>query len=488
MNRIIINVNNFQKRAAIIEEGRVVEVLTEREDESNIIKNIYKGRVANVLPGMESAFVDIGLEKNSFLFVDDLREFEEKYLNGIVNSGKPIEDLLTVGDKVVVQVLNVPRGTKGARVTTNFTIPGKYLVLMPNSDHIAISKKIKDEDERARLQEIFEEIKPAKMGVIIRTAAQGKSVYHFEKEISYLVKKWEDIEKKIAKAKIGEVLYNDNSIVTTILRDILSNDIDELVVDNEEVYWEIIDYINAFSENNFKTKVKLFDENRDIFDEYNVNKEIQKALDKNVWLDCGGYLVIEKTEALVSIDVNTGKNTGSFNLEKTVLNTNLDAAREIPKQLRLRNLSGIIIIDFIDMKLQEDKDLVLQQLDAELKKDRTKNNIVHFTDLGLVEMTRKRVGRNLSYFYEEECPMCHGKGKIKSVDSIIEDVIKDFKKAAEEKDIKKIKITSSKRVINKIKEIYYDIMTDYLKSRGKELSLSSEEINNITGYDIFLEK
>ena len=488
MNRIIINVNNFQKRAAIIEEGRVVEVLTEREDESNIIKNIYKGRVANVLPGMESAFVDIGLEKNSFLFVDDLREFEEKYLNGIVNSGKPIEDLLTVGDKVVVQVLNVPRGTKGARVTTNFTIPGKYLVLMPNSDHIAISKKIKDEDERARLQEIFEEIKPAKMGVIIRTAAQGKSVYHFEKEISYLVKKWEDIEKKIAKAKIGEVLYNDNSIVTTILRDILSNDIDELVVDNEEVYWEIIDYINAFSENNFKTKVKLFDENRDIFDEYNVNKEIQKALDKNVWLDCGGYLVIEKTEALVSIDVNTGKNTGSFNLEKTVLNTNLDAAREIPKQLRLRNLSGIIIIDFIDMKLQEDKDLVLQQLDAELKKDRTKNNIVHFTDLGLVEMTRKRVGRNLSYFYEEECPMCHGKGKIKSVDSIIEDVIKDFKKAAEEKDIKKIKITSSKRVINKIKEIYYDIMTDYLKSRGKELSLSSEEISNITGYDIFLEK
>ena len=488
MNRIIISVNSFQKKAAIIEDGRVVEVLTEREDESNIIKNIYKGRVANVLPGMESAFVDIGLEKNSFLFVDDLREFEEKYLNGIVNSGKPIEDLLTVGDKVVVQVLNVPRGTKGARVTTNFTIPGKYLVLMPNSDHIAISKKIKDEDERARLQEIFEEIKPAKMGVIIRTAAQGKSVYHFEKEISYLVKKWEDIEKKIAKAKIGEVLYNDNSIVTTILRDILSNDIDELVVDNEEVYWEIIDYINAFSENNFRTKVKLFDENRDIFDEYNVNKEIQKALDKNVWLDCGGYLVIEKTEALVSIDVNTGKNTGSFNLEKTVLNTNLDAAREIPKQLRLRNLSGIIIIDFIDMKLQEDKDLVLQQLDAELKKDRTKNNIVHFTDLGLVEMTRKRVGRNLSYFYEEECPMCHGKGKIKSVDSIIEDVIKDFKKAAEEKDIKKIKITSSKRVINKIKEIYYDIMTDYLKSRGKELSLSSEEINNITGYDIFLEK
>ena len=488
MNKIVINVNSFQKRAAIIEEGRVVEVLTEREDESNIIKNIYKGRVANVLPGMESAFVDIGLEKNSFLFVDDLREFEEKYLNGIVNSGKPIEDLLNVGDKVVVQVLNVPRGTKGARVTTNFTIPGKYLVLMPNSDHIAISKKIKDEEERARLQEIFEEIKPPKMGVIIRTAAQGKSVFHFEREISYLVKKWEDIEKKIHKAKVGEVLYNDNSVVTTILRDILSNDIDELIVDNEEVYWEIIDYINAFSENNFKTKVKLFDKDRDIFDEYNVNREIEKALDKVAWLDCGGYLVIEKTEALVSIDVNTGKNTGSLNLERTVLNTNLDAAREIPKQLRLRNLSGIIIIDFIDMKLQEDKDLVLQQLDAELKKDRTKNNIVHFTDLGLVEMTRKRVGRNLSYFYEEECPRCHGKGKVKSVDAIIEDIIKDFKEVAHEKDIRKITIKSSDRVIKKIKDVYYEIMVDFLKNKGKELILSAEEISNLTGYDIYLSK
>lgn len=488
MNRIIINVNNFQKRAAIIEDGRVVEIFNERQDESNIIKNIYKGRVANVLPGMESAFVDIGLEKNSFLFVDDLREFEEKYLNGIVNSNKPIEDLLTVGDKVVVQVLNVPRGTKGARVTTNFTIPGKYLVLMPNSDHIAISKKIKEEDERQRLQEIFEEIKPSKMGVIIRTAAQGKSVYHFEKEISYLVKKWEDIEKRISKAQVGEVLYNDNSIVTTILRDILSNEIDELVVDNEEVYWEIIDYMNAFSENNFHTKVKLFDKDRDIFEEYNVDKEIEKALDKIVWLDCGGYLVIEKTEALVSIDVNTGKNTGSLNLEKTVLNTNLDAAREIPKQLRLRNLSGIIIIDFIDMKLQEDKDLVVQQLDAELKKDRIKNNIIHFTDLGLVEMTRKRVGRNLSYFYEEECPRCHGKGKVKSTDYIIEDIIKDFKEAAREQDIRKIYIKSSSNVINKIKEIYYEIMTDFLKSKGKTLVLVSEDINSIKGYDILLEK
>ena len=229
-------------------------------------------------------------------------------------------------------------------------------------------------------------------------------------------------------------------------------------------------------------------EGRDIFEEYNVDKEIERALNKIVWLDCGGYLVIEKTEALVSIDVNTGKNTGRYNLEKTVLNTNLDAAREIPRQLRLRNLSGIIIIDFIDMRLEEDKELVVQQLDSELKKDRTKNNIVHFTDLGLVEMTRKRVGRQLSYFYEEDCPHCSGTGKVKSVEAIIENIIRDFKKVAEDKDIRGVSIISSKRVINKLKELYSDIMKEYLKSRGKEIEFLAKDINNIMGYDIFLRK
>lgn len=488
MNRIIINANDFQRKAAIIEDDRVVEVFNERDDESNITKNIYKGKVANVLPGMESAFVDIGLKKNTFLFIDDLREFEEKYLNGIVNSEKPIEDLLNVGDQVVVQVLNVPRGNKGARVTTNFTIPGKYLVLMPNSDHIAISKKIEEETERKRLQNIFEEIMPNKMGVIIRTAAKEKSIYHFEREISYLVKKWQEIEKRISKSKIGEILYNDNDIVIKILRDVLNNNIDEIVVDNEEVYLEIIDYINAFSEGKSKIKVKLFYGDQKIFEEYNIDKEIDKALQKEVRLDCGGYLVIEKTEALVSIDVNTGRNTGSYNLENTVLNTNLEAAKEIPKQLRIRNLSGIIIIDFIDMRLQEDKDLVIQKLELELRKDRLKNNIVHFTDLGLIEMTRKRVGRNLSYFYQEDCPRCNGIGKIKSIEGTIESIIKELKDVSNEIDIKIIYLKSTKEIIEKIKDVYYDILKNYFKNRGKKLEVIVEEVNNKAGYDILLEK
>lgn len=485
MNKIVISVNDFQKRAAIIEDNKVVEIFNERNDESNIIKNIYKGKVANVLPGMESAFVDIGLEKNSFLFIDDLREFEEKYLNGLVNSNKTIEELLTVGDKVVVQVLNVPRGNKGARVTTNFTIPGKYLVLMPNNDHLAISKKIKDEEERKRLEEIFLKIKPSKMGVIIRTAAEGKTIERFEKEINYLVKKWEEIEKKISKAKDGEILYNDNDIVTTILRDILNDTIDEVIVDNEKVYLEIIDYLNTFNENNIKAKIKLYLKDKDIFDEYNINSEIKNALEKEVWLDCGGYLVIEKTEALVSIDVNTGKNTGSYNLERTVLNTNLEAAREIPRQLRLRNLSGIIIIDFIDMKLEEDKELVLQQLGAELGRDRIKNNIVHFTDLGLVEMTRKRVGRHLSYFYEEECPLCKGKGKIKSSETIVKELLKELKEISLDKDIQKIYVKTKKEVLKIIREVYIDFINEYMKNKNKQIIFEEEEIFE---YEISLEK
>lgn len=488
MNQIVINIDEFQSRAAIIEDEKVVEVLIEREEERRINANIYKGKVANVLPGMESAFVNIGLEKNAFLYVNDLREFEEKYLDGICNSERPIEDILTVGDEVVVQVLSEPRGTKGARVTTHYTIPGKYLVLMPNNNHIAISKKIKEEEERNRLEEIVRDLKPENMGVIIRTAAQGKSIFHFEREMEYLVKKWEDIEKKTSTAKIGEVLYKDNGIVATVLRDIFSNEIDELVIDNEEVYWEVIDYINAFSEKTLKTKIKLYnDDEIGIFERYGIEKEIENALKEEVRLECGGYLVIQKTEALISIDVNTGKNTGSYNLEQTVLNTNLEAAREIPRQLRLRNLGGIIIIDFIDMRLEEDKLKVLEALEQNLSKDRIKNNIVHFTDLGLIEMTRKRTGKPLYNYFQERCPMCEGTGKIKSKDSVIHEMMIEIKECAKDEDINIIKVILSKKLKIAFKELYFDFVEDFVKSRKKKIILEENSQNDYS-YEIILMK
>lgn len=488
MNQIVINIDEFQSRAAIIEDEKVVEVLIEREEERRINANIYKGKVANVLPGMESAFVNIGLEKNAFLYVNDLREFEEKYLDGICNSERPIEDILTVGDEVVVQVLSEPRGTKGARVTTHYTIPGKYLVLMPNNNHIAISKKIKEEKERNRLEEIVRDLKPENMGVIIRTAAQGKSIFHFEREMEYLVKKWEDIEKKTSTAKIGEVLYKDNGIVATVLRDIFSNEIDELVIDNEEAYWEVIDYINAFSEKTLKTKIKLYnDDEIEIFERYGIEKEIENALKEEVRLECGGYLVIQKTEALISIDVNTGKNTGSYNLEQTVLNTNLEAAREIPRQLRLRNLGGIIIIDFIDMRLEEDKLKVLEALEQNLSKDRIKNNIVHFTDLGLIEMTRKRTGKPLYNYFQERCPMCEGTGKIKSKDSVIHEMMIEIKECAKDEDINIIKVILSKKLKIAFKELYFDFVEDFVKNRKKKIILEENSQNDYS-YEIILMK
>ena len=488
MNQIVINIDEFQSRAAIIEDEKVVEVLIEREEERRINANIYKGKVANVLPGMESAFVNIGLEKNAFLYVNDLREFEEKYLDGICNSERPIEDILTVGDEVVVQVLSEPRGTKGARVTTHYTIPGKYLVLMPNNNHIAISKKIKEEEERNRLEEIVRDLKPENMGVIIRTAAQGKSIFHFEREMEYLVKKWEDIEKKTSTAKIGEVLYKDNGIVATVLRDIFSNEIDELVIDNEEAYWEVIDYINAFSEKTLKTKIKLYnDDEIGIFERYGIEKEIENALKEEVRLECGGYLVIQKTEALISIDVNTGKNTGSYNLEQTVLNTNLEAAREIPRQLRLRNLGGIIIIDFIDMRLEEDKLKVLEALEQNLSKDRIKNNIVHFTDLGLIEMTRKRTGKPLYNYFQERCPMCEGTGKIKSKDSVIHEMMTEIKECAKDEDINIIKVILSKKLKIAFKELYFDFVENFVKNRKKKIILEENSQNDYS-YEIILMK
>lgn len=487
MNQIIINVDRFQTRAALLEDNKVTEVFIERDDEKKVNGSIYKGKVANVLPGMESAFVDIGLEKNAFLYVKDLREFEERYLDGIENSERPIEDILNVGDNVVVQILKDPRGSKGARVTTHYTIPGKFLVLMPNNDYIAISQKIKNPAERQRLEEVLNEIKPNNMGVIIRTAAEGKSELHFEREIEYLAKKWNDIESKINKAKAGDVLYSDNDLVMGVVRDIFSKNIDELIIDDEEKYWQIVDYVGAFSENSLTTKIKLYDREEPIFTYYGINKQIEEALQEEVRLECGGSVVIQKTEALISIDINTGKNTGSMNLEETVFETNLEAAREIPRQLRLRNLSGIIIIDFIDMRDEEDKKKVLEELEKNLKNDRIKNNIIHFTDLGLIEMTRKRVGRNLSHYFQDVCPKCRGTGLVMSKEAIVSDIIRELRMVANDRDISLIKLRLSKEMSTFFKEVYAEFVEAFLREKKKNFMVVSESGRESADFEISLE-
>lgn len=485
MKQIIINTAGIEKKACVIEDGKLVEMFVHNENKLSINGNIYVGKVENVLPGMESAFVNIGLERNSFLYVNDLREFEEKYLDGIENSDKPIEDILKKGDQVVVQILKEPRGTKGARVTTHYTVPGKYLVLMPNNDYIGISKKIKDEAERERLYNILDDIKPDSVGVIIRTDAQGKSEYEFSKEIEYLVKKWQTIEERIDDSDVGDILYEDNNLLKMILRDIFSSDVDELIIDDESVYWEAIDFISAFSSGKLQTKIKLFSENNDIFEYYNVNKQLDIALSDTVWLDCGGYIVIEKTEALISIDVNTGKNTGVHNLEETVLQTNLEAAKEIANQLRLRNLSGIIIIDFIDMKIDEDKNKLIEVFEEVLAKDRIKNNIVHFTDLGLVEMTRKRIGKTLSHNFLERCKCCNGTGYIKGANVVVEDIFNEIKSLPLD-DISTINLSCSDKLYELIIDNYKVFLEAYVEKIGKKINILKEKTRKLYDYEISL--
>ena len=492
MKQIIVDANDYEMRIALVEDDVLTEFFIEREERPRMVGSIYKGKVANVLPGMESAFVNIGLPKNSFLYVKDLREFEEKYLDGIENSKKPIEDILNAGDEVVVQVLKEPTGNKGARVTTHYTIPGKYLVLMPNNDHIAISKKITDEEERNRLQKILEDIKPKGIGVIIRTAAREKNESVFVKEIEYLTKQWKEIERKLKKAKVGDVVYKDNNIIRRVVRDVFSSDVDYLVINSEDEYYELIDYMSAF-ENDFKVKIKLYNEEEPIFEHYKINEKVERALNKKVWLDCGGYLIIEKTEALVSIDVNTGKNTGSTDLESTVFQTNMEAAKEIPVQLMLRNLGGIIIIDFIDMALEEDQKEVLRVLQENLNRDRIRNEIVHFTKLGLVEMTRKRVGKQLSTYFMEECERCSGTGFVKSVEAVIQNIMNDIKFLAVDNEVEKIKVKTSYDVKKKIEEIYLDFIESYLTSKSKKGKIKKVELIEGQGferekYEFMLEK
>lgn len=487
MKQIIIDVNGIDTQVAFVEDYRLVEFFTNRDDTNRINGNIIKGKVENILPGMESAFVNIGRNKNSFLYVNDLREFEEKFLDGIKNSDRPIEEILKIGDEVVVQVIKEPRGTKGARVTTHYTIPGKYLVLMPNNDYIGISKKIKDEAERERLYGILADIKPDKVGVIIRTDALFKDELYFEREMEYLIKKWEEIESKMNRAPIGEVLYDDNNLIKRVVRDIFNNDVDELVINDENSYWDIIDYISAFSDNSLNLKVKLYNKEKPIFEEYNILKELNQALGTTVWLKCGGYLVIERTEALVSIDVNTGKNIGSFNLEETVFETNTEAAKEIAIQLRLRNLSGIIIIDFIDMRLEEDKIKLLDTLEKALENDRIKNNIVHFTDLGLIEMTRKRVGNPLANDFLETCSECGGIGHVKSKGTIMTNIFNELKQCSEEKDINRINLHLSADMHEFIMENYIEFIQSYIKLKNKKINFFKEETRKNREYELILE-
>lgn len=461
---IIVNANSRETRVSVVENHIPVEFYIEHKNDEEIVGNIYKGRVIRVLPGMQVAFVDIGLGKAGFLYVSDVDmldiiEEHESFLNKNkqMDTNKEdidfenktnkknfdrlyhIEEVLQEGQEILVQVSKNPIANKGARITSYITLPGRYLVFMPTVDHIGISRRIEDEAERKRLKKIIQDMKSPGIGYIIRTVGEGKNKEEFESDINFLGKLWEDIKIKAENSKIPSLVYKDIDLIYRTLRDLFTKDVDQLIVDSPDVYKRCISFAGSYM-SDFKSRVKLYDEKEPIFDAYGLEMEIEKALGRKVWLKSGGYIAIDQTEALVAIDVNTGKYVGNKNPEETILKTNLEAAKELVYQLRLRNIGGLIVIDFIDMEMESSKEKVYQVLEQALKTDRSRTNILKVSDLGLVEMSRQRVRESIGHILCRSCPYCEGKGRIKSAKTICYEVFNGIQRAVDSGHANKDKI------------------------------------------------
>ena len=444
MKEIVVDVGTNQTKVALLENKELVEICIERHNSEKIAGNIYKGRVENVLPGMQAAFIDIGIGKNAFLFVKDALPYaycEEDEFTGDTPTYKEyqIDELLKVGQEIMVQVIKEPIDTKGPRVTTHITLPGRHLVLMPTVEYIGISRRIEEEAERERLRAIIDSLKPRGMGLIVRTAAEGCTAEEFESDISFLRKLWENIKNKQRSGIIPRLVHKDMNVVYRTVRDMLTKDTDKFIINSKEQYEKVLEIVDFISPT-MRSKVHYFNNNSDLFDYYQIESKISKLMNRKVWLKCGGYIVIDQTEALTSIDVNTGKFVGSVDLKDTVLKTNVEAAREIAKQLRLRDIGGIIIIDFIDMPDKEHENVVIEVLKTSLKKDRTRTNVLDMTQLGLLEMTRKKVRQRIESVLLSPCPYCDGEGRILSDDMIIRNVEKEIHKIFAQNDTRAVYI------------------------------------------------
>ena len=441
---ILINHTNLETRVAVMENSVVTELYHEREKERGVVGNIYKGKVLKVLPGMESAFVDIGLEKASFLYVDDVLpdfsiydDYDEtnggpSSSNGRKDHGSkekrtPIDQLLKEGQEILVQVSKGPIGTKGARITGHLSIPGRNLVYMPTMDSVGVSRQISDDSERQRLKEIVNRLKPKNSGFIIRTVAEGRSEDEFRSDINFLVSLWDKILKQYTDNKAPALVHQDLSVTFRVIRDLLSNDVRRLLIDNEEEYAKIKAFLKEYLPR-YASITTHFSRRQPIFDHFGIEEEIDRAMSQKVWLKSGGYLVIDQTEALTAIDVNTGRFVGKASHEETILKTNMEAVKEIVYQLKLRNIGGIIIIDLIDMEIAQNRTAVYQSLKEELRGDKARSKILQISEIGLVEMTRKRDRDNLGWLLSSSCPYCDGTGRIKSLSSVAFEMFRELER------------------------------------------------------------
>lgn len=487
-SELLINTGR-ETRVAVIENGRLQEVHIERVEHKGIVGNIYKGKVVRVLPGMQAAFVEIGLGRTGFLHVADVMPITEGIQSVDLNTPEAdVRKWLYEGQEVLVQAIKDPVGSKGARLTVHLSIPSRFLVYMPDLGHVGVSLKLESEEERERLQKLMADVLGSKKasGYIVRTVAEGVSNEALKQDIAYLDKIWRAIEETGKKIKAPGLVHSDLPVTKRLLRDLATNDLERVLVDNEI----LCDALQAFTVNfvpGVKIKIEYYDGKSPIFDMYGIEDELQKALRREVSLKSGGYLVFDQTEAMTTIDVNTGAFVGNRNLEETIFKTNLEAARSVAHQLRLRNIGGIIIIDFIDMTDQEHKDQVYATLEAALARDTGGVCIGNFTELGLLQMTRKRMRESLWQVMCEACPQCQGRSKIKTVQTITYDIFREItREAIMYPNAAGFLILASSQVIDFILDMESEGVADLEAQLGNPIKLQADANFSQEYYELIL--
>jgi ribonuclease G len=485
-DEILINVTPYEARAALVQNGVVQEVMIDRANRRGLISNIYKGRVSRVLPGMQAAFIEAGLERTAFLHASDIAR--NPHEEAPDRDDEPnIRDCVQEGDELLVQVLKDPLGTKGARLTTYITIPSRFLVMMPNSSGVGVSARIEDGAERERLRALVESIMPpsSTAGYIVRTAAEGAGLDALRADMIFLQKLWASVEDNARRAKASELVHADLSLPLRVLRDFLSPSIERVRVDSAGAYEQMSEFARCFMPQ-MVSIIELYTERRPIFDLYGTEDEIERALKRKVPLKSGGYVIIDQTEAMTTIDVNTGAYVGHRNLEETIFRTNLEAAVAIARQLRLRNLGGIIIIDFIDMTEDEHRHQVLQALTGRLATDNAKTQIMDVSPLGLVEMTRKRNRESLEHILCQACPSCEGRGFVKTTESVCYEIFREIVRQHGQFDVQELLILARPEIIERLLDEESSSIAELEELTKTPIRLQSEAMYAPDQFDVVL--
>ncbi len=479
---ILINLTPQETRVAVLQQGVVQELHVERESSRGLVGNIYLGQVSRVLPGMQSAFVQIGLDRAAFLHVADLWGHRQN-----ADEIKPIEKALHEGQKLLVQVIKDPIGTKGARLSTQISIAGRLLVYLPQETHIGISQRIGDEAERTSLREkLLELLKDsADRGYIIRTMAETASDDELAADIEYLRKLWGSIQEEASSAQAPALLYQDLNLSLRVLRDFVNDQFERILVDSRENYQKMKAFAGNYLQR-FADRLQHYASDRPLFELYGVEEEIERALARRVSLKSGGYLIMDQTEALTTVDVNTGGFVGGRNFDDTIFKTNLEAAQVIARQLRLRNLGGIIIVDFIDMDNEIHREAVLAEFKKALSLDRTRITVSGFSQLGLVEMTRKRTRESLAHILCEPCPICHGRGEVKTPQTVCYQILRELLRESRQFAAQEFRILASQKVIDMFLDEESQSLAMLEEFIGKPISLQVESVYTQEQYDIIL--